>query len=230
MKEYRCINSIQFKAARFFLGVGRYTPNSGVLGDVGWDPVLDKQWQSVLCQWSRMRTMSEHRLNYKSVMLSEASGLVRNCKNWNYRIRNRLTEADIDLQQMGNNSRNIVTVVYNSVINNCRTKWINDVRRENARQGAEKNKLRLYKCFKSEYKTENYVKCMLPREHRSAYSKFRCGVAPIRIETGRYERLALEDRRCFSCLNQVEDEEHALLHCPLYQEMRQMFFEKYTSA
>ena len=53
------------KSARFFRGVGSYTPNSGVLGGVGWDPVLAKQWQSVLCQWSRMREMSEHRLNYK---------------------------------------------------------------------------------------------------------------------------------------------------------------------
>ena len=121
-KEYRCINSIQLKAARCFLGAGRYTPNSGVLGDIGLDPVLAKQWQSVLRQWSRMRAMSEHRLYYKICMWSEGSGLVRNCKNWNYRVRNRLTEADIDLQQMGSNSRNIVTVVYNSVINNCRTK------------------------------------------------------------------------------------------------------------
>ena len=58
---------------------------------------------------------------------------------------NRLIEADIDLQQMGSNSRNIVTVVhvymYNSVINYCRTKWINDVRRENARQGFGKKQV-----------------------------------------------------------------------------------------
>ena len=84
-KEYRYINSIQLKAARFFLGIGRYTPNSGVLGDVGWDPVLAKQWQSVLCQWLRMRAMSGHSLNYKIFVWSEGSGLVRNCKNWNYK-------------------------------------------------------------------------------------------------------------------------------------------------
>ena len=53
----------------------------------------------------------------------------------------------------------------------------------------------------------------------------RCGAYP-RIETGIYERLALEDRRCFICINQVKDEEHALLHCPLYQEIRQIFFKK----
>ena len=85
-------------------------------------------------------------------------------------------------------------------------------------KGRGKNKLRLYRCFKNDYKSENYVTCMMPRGHRAAFSKFRCGVAPIRVETGRYERLALEDRHCFNCTNQVEDEEHVLLHCPIYQE------------
>ena len=47
-KEYRCLNSFELKAAMFFLGVGRYTPNFRVVGDVGLNPVLAKQWQSVL--------------------------------------------------------------------------------------------------------------------------------------------------------------------------------------
>ena len=53
------------KAARFFLGVGGNTPNSGVLGDVGWEPVLAKQWKSVMKQWSRMKAMNVQRINFK---------------------------------------------------------------------------------------------------------------------------------------------------------------------
>ena len=45
-REYNCINSVQLKAARFFLGVGRYTPNAGVLGDIGWDPVVSQTVES----------------------------------------------------------------------------------------------------------------------------------------------------------------------------------------
>lgn len=51
----------------------------------------------------------------------------------------------------------------------------------------------------------------MPCSHRSSYAKFRCGVALIRIKTGRYERLALEDRRSFNCVKHTENEEHALL-------------------
>ena len=38
-----CINSVQLKAARFFMGVSRYYPNTGVLEDIGWDAILFKQ-------------------------------------------------------------------------------------------------------------------------------------------------------------------------------------------
>ena len=48
-------------------------------------------------------------------------------------------------------------------------------------------KLRIYKQFKYDYVTQFYVSTLLPAMHRSAFSKFRCGVVPLRVETGRYE-------------------------------------------
>ena len=64
--------------------------------------------------------------------------------------------------------------------------------------GRTRNKLRTYRLFKNYYTTENYVIEVLNRQHRSTLAKFRCGVAPLRIETGRYERLTLEQRVCFN--------------------------------
>ena len=48
-----------------------------------------------------------------------------------------------------------------------------------------------------------------------------CGVAPIRIETGRYER------KCHFC-NNVEDEGHVLFNCHLYEDIRLELIEKAT--
>ena len=48
----------------------------------------------------------------------------------------------------------------------------------------------------------------------------RCGVAPIKIETGRYEGFAVENRVCPFCRNCVEDEIHVMLACPVYQTIR----------
>jgi ssDNA-binding Zn-finger/Zn-ribbon topoisomerase 1 len=48
----------------------------------------------------------------------------------------------------------------------------------------------------------------------ATFVKFRCGVAPLKIETGRYERKELNERLCINCDN-LEDEKHVLLKCPL---------------
>ena len=46
-KEYSCINAVQNWAFRYILGVGTYTPNNCVNGDIAWTPVC-KQWKRVL--------------------------------------------------------------------------------------------------------------------------------------------------------------------------------------
>ena len=50
--------------------------------------------------------------------------------------------------------------------------------------------------------------------YRSAYAKFRCGVAPIKIESCRYclNRVPVEQRLCDEC-NLIEDEFYVLMVC-----------------
>ena len=91
------------------------------------------------------------------------------------------------------------------------------------------NKLRTYKLFKTYYIVEPYCKIILPLKHRSAFAKFRCGVAPLRIETGRYEQLEVHERKCPFCTQDVETELHALLKCKEYVDIRNILFEKASS-
>ena len=69
---------------------------------------------------------------------------------------------------------------------------------------------------------KHIVSNILPRRHRSAYAKFRCGEVPIRLEMRRYERLSIDQRTCFHCTRSTETEEHVLLVCPLYDDLRHM--------
>ena len=77
---------------------------------------------------------------------------------------------------------------------------------------------------KKKKKSERYISNVIPRMHRSAYAKFRCGVAPLKLETGRYERLQLDERYYFHCANKVESEKQVLLECPLYDDFRYRLF------
>ena len=57
------------------------------------------------------------------------------------------------------------------------------------------NKLRTYRLFKHDYQVEFYVKAnFIPRGNRSVLAKFSTGVAPLRVETGRYASLPVEQR------------------------------------
>ena len=60
----------------------------------------------------------------------------------------------------------------------------------------------------------------MSRLNRRSLALFRCGVAPIRLETGRYVNLPVDERVCFNCYDCVEDEMHVLLKCPVYNDVR----------
>ena len=47
-------------------------------------------------------------------------------------------------------------------------------------------KLRSYVTYKTTYCSEKYVSLNLKRNERSLLAQFRCGILPLRIETGRY--------------------------------------------
>ena len=56
---------------------------------------------------------------------------------------------------------------------------------------------------------------IMPQSHRSVFAKFISGVAPLRIETGRYDGININDRTCPFCKNCIGDEFHVLFKCPL---------------
>ena len=42
--SYSCIDAVHNRAMRFFLGVGKYTPNDAVSGEMAWKPTSVRQW------------------------------------------------------------------------------------------------------------------------------------------------------------------------------------------
>ena len=56
-------------------------------------------------------------------------------------------------------------------------------------------------------------------------AKFRCGIAPINIEIGRYYGISANERFCHFCSDEVEDEIHVLLYCSMYNCVRDQLFK-----
>ena len=223
-KSYSCINAVHNRAMRFFLGVGKYTPVAVLEREMGWEPSINKQWACIGRHFVRISKTPISRIN-KRVALWAYSKASRSCRNWFYKIRERLsklhlnTDYDINIPI----GREFVDNLKEAGLGEFKTGWANSIHNTTGPSGRGRNKLRTYRLFKAAFETEPYCKLILPLRHRSAFAKFRCGVAPLRIETGRYENKPLEERKCPFC-DEVENESHVVLSCYLYDDLRIALF------
>ncbi len=58
-------------------------------------------------------------------------------------------------------------------------------------------------------------------------AKFRSGIIPLSIETGRFQNMPREFRLCTMCNdNVIEDETHFIFYCNQYNDLREYLYEK----
>ena len=80
---------------RFFMGVGKYTPNLALYGDMGGMPCIVKQWTCIFRTYSRFTKMCDDRINKKVFIW--ANNICNNrLKNWNFRVHTKFKELDME--------------------------------------------------------------------------------------------------------------------------------------
>ena len=90
-------------------------------------------------------------------------------------------------------------------------------------------KLRTFNMFKDFVLDSPHIFKPLSFMQRKMLSKFRLGLLHLRIETARFvrPRIPPEERFCLICNNgDVEDENHFLLICSKYDQLRQILYSK----
>ena len=225
-QSHSCIMAVQMRASRYFLGVGKYTPNTAVLGDMGWDFPKQRIGVSIARLWCRLTNLNNSRLNKRVFTWAKHEPQGRN--TWYKRVCNMFMDIDENFcsTEHFHNVRSTIANVNQMFHEKLLQEWKNDLNRIESRQhGNGRNKLRTYRLFKSEFGVESYVFQNLPRKYRSSFAKFRCGVAPIRIETGRYCGLEENMRVCYNCEGVIENEIHVITECPKYSDIRADLYE-----
>ena len=230
-QQYSSINSVHNKACRYFLGVNKYTANAAVQGEMGLDPPIVNQHLSIVRQWCRLVNMDGSRLNKKIFIWATQYAKV-DCKNWVYRTFQFYKSNGLnDLCDVNNNL--VKSTAVDLLPDVSRSKFVNEWKKEICREQGKRsggNKLRTYCEMKFEFETEFYVKNLFNKRRRSALAKFRCGCAPIRLETGRYEGLNVEDRKCLFCDDCIEDEVHVITQCCMYDDLREHLYACVTKV
>ena len=217
------VNTVQNKACRYFLGVGKNAANLATRGDMGWTDCLVNQRVETCRLFCKLTNIQNDRLVKQIFMWSKSNG-----KCWEKRFLKFIHGIGLShlFEQDTVCVANTIKVCKAKLIEKDKLMWKMNLFNDEGHPNG--NKLRTYRLYKSDLETELYVKLAIQRDHRRILAMFRCGNLPLHVETGRFARpkLSVEQRTCFHCIDSVEDELHFLIDCPFYDDMRRKMFHK----
>lgn len=211
---------LQTEAGRRILGVLEKTANDVVRGEMGWWTLKSRRDLRRLKFWGRIVRMDEGRL-VKQVYNHFKASTVLKRNSWSFYTKRLLMDLNLGhlwvSEEVGDlDSWNIfITQVFKD----------REVKQWKERM-ERKPKLRLYRSFKSRLAREEYLDTDLPFVTRKQITQLRSGTNKLRIESGRWNKEALENRICKLCsMGVLEDEVHFLLECHLYERQRLLMLE-----
>ena len=214
-KLYTKTEQVQYKAARYFLGVHRFAPLEALLGDMGWSTAKTRHKILILQYWNRLCLLPDDRIT-KYIFLWDLQNFHNKRGTWSYNVKHIL--QDIGVSELFQNISPCDVEYAKSVLTNAdNDDW--DIKRYRS------DKLRYYNLYKVEKAKADYLTLNITKYQRSLYSQFRCGILPLEIEVGRYRNQELSQRICKLCDSHlVEDEVHFLIDCPMYSLERETLF------
>ena len=90
------------------------------------------------------------------------------------------------------------------------------------------NKCLIYKHISKHRSLPPYLNSCIPTKCKKIISKFRLSAHTLSIETGRYDDVNRDERKCIKCnLQDTEDEFHFILKCPYYHDIRTQYIKRY---
>ena len=201
------LDTIQHCAIRLYLGVHKFSPNKVMDADMGRQNSRILRHVDMLRLWNRLLNM-------------ESQWPTRKIFEWDKEFKRGWCKNVSEIRCSG-----FVDATW-KVDLSMATRLLHDIECEKWKADVlTVPKLRTYVLFKNSYETEPYVSVLCNRWHSSVMAQFRCGILPLRVETGRFLSIPSEYRLCLLCETpNTEDETHFLFHCKFYTDNRKDLF------
>jgi len=218
---------INNKFCKYVLGVSSRASNFAVKAELGREPIFAFICSQALKYWTRILNMSQDRL-VKSAYLSELEIHAAGGHSWASFIASLLKLINVD--HMWDAPDSLEPSKQSTMLKNkIRTTYRNWYFDHNFAIVGQQSKLRSYVDFKDNHHMENYLKVEdVPYSWRKLYCNFRISCHDLEIERGRYCRPQKppEKRICQVCKIESETEQHFILSCPAYAEIRKQLFKE----
>ena len=209
---------IQNRALRSFLGVHRFASTAAVSGDTGWIPPVVRRHVAMVALWCRLLQMDESRLT-KRVFLWDWN---HKGKTWSYNVRDILRKCDIpvpvNISTASISRATTLALVEDKLFDIHKSNW--------SANRLQQSKLKIYNTYKNSYSVEPYVEANLSRSQRSLIARLRSGTLPLKIETMRFGQFYQPEHRLCNVCKEVEDENHFVFYCKLFESIRCSFFSE----
>ena len=143
--------------------------------------------------------------------------------NWITKVRNPLQQNGFNNVWLFPSSVNIkqfIPILRSRLIDIYIDEWHRDI--------TKRSSLVLYRNLEDSFERSRYLDVMKITEFGNVLAKVRLSPHDLNIEQGRCRNITRNERKCLVCnLDEIQDEYHFILVCPLYHELRKTYIEKY---
>lgn len=218
------VERVHTRFCRSILGVKRSTNLSALYMELGRKPLIVFRQLRMLSYWTKIIRSQDPLLRSMYCMLRDDAdqGNTYNNLNWASHIKSLLDQLGFSNVWLNQDHLACIPVpqIRQRLFDQSNQAIITSVN--------ESHKLTLYRRYKKECRTEQYLDTISENKYKISLSRFRLSSHNLLIETGRYNGLPRDERLCNFCnMRKIEDEYHLLLVCPYYMELRRKYFKNY---
>ena len=212
MPKNNPIENTHMRICKDLLGVQKQTTNIGVLLELGRVPLMLNAKKNCIKNWARINISGKS----NNLVLLANSVCKNNSLKWTLSVSDCLNRIGIGC---GTQSRNIHKTSYKRMWDIFHQEAFVEISRDTS-------KLRTYGKIKTKIGPEKYLTSMKNIEARTNICRMRLSNHELMIEKGRHQHLRRDQRFCPFCPNLVETEEHFILFCKTFSQIRDELYRE----
>ena len=209
----RKIETVHMFASKRFLGLDTRTPNHMVYGDLGRFPLYINACVKAIRYWLKLTKMDSSRLPKQAYIMLQNSN-IRGKSNWARTVKDLLQKLGFGYVWI-NGGVNSAKYFANQINQRLRDWFI----QEWSSRNNNSDRFRWYSTFKLSFGLEDYLNNVDIKKFRDILIRFRFSINDLAVN--RFDNNN-PDLKCPFC-DHRDDEEHFLLECKAYEELRQKY-------
>ncbi|RUM93187.1 MAG: hypothetical protein DSZ28_08770, partial [Thiothrix sp.] len=221
LNSHDSVEKAHLIACKRFLNLDIRTPNCMIYGDLGRYPIIVNSTVRSIKYWLKLSSLSQDRLP------KQAYGMLMNTKlpgelNWASSVKNCLCKLGFAYvwENGGVQNKNVFLSCLKQRIRDCyHQEWHSKLE--------SSERFRMYSSFKNVFKHEQYLHGISIKKFRDVFVRFRFGINEL-MTNRVHVRDKRDDLSCPFCRGEIENENHFLLHCKTYDDIRRTYLKNYA--